>query len=127
MCRCFPIQENSTKKLFFDFGLFWPKKQTKLTKNEENWQNPNRLIKFSEIWYDASLQKKMLQKNFFFISAFFGRFLTKKQPKLTKNEINWQNPDCLMKFSEIWYVDASQQKKMLEKNYFWISTFFGRF
>ena len=23
-----------------------------------------------------------------------------------------------MKFSEIWYVDASQQKKMLQKNFF---------
>ena len=39
-------------------------------------------MKFSEIWYvDASHQKKMLQKNFFWISAFLGRFLTKKQPK----------------------------------------------
>ena len=43
--------------------------------------------------------------------AFFGRFLTKKQPKLTKNEENWQNPNRLMKFSEIWYVDAFQQTK----------------
>ena len=66
-------------------------------------------------------------KNFFWISAFFGRFLTKKQPKLTKNEENWQNPNRLMKFSEIWYVDASQQNKMLPKNFFWISAFFGRF
>jgi len=56
-----------------------------LTKNEENWQNPNRLIKFSEIWYvDAFQQNKMLQNNFFWISAFFGRLLTKKQPKFTK-------------------------------------------
>ena len=71
----------------FDFVIFWSfliKKQPKLTKNEENWQNPNRLMKISEIWYvDASQQNKMLQKNFW-ISAFFGRFLTKKQPKLTK-------------------------------------------
>ena len=60
-------------------------------------------MKFSEIWYvDASQQNKMLQKNFFWISA----FLTKKQPKLTKNEENWQNQNRLMKFSEIWYVDA---------------------
>ena len=66
----------------------------------------------------------MLQKNFFWISAFFGRFLTKKQPKLTKNEENWQNPNRLMKFSEIWYVDASQQEKMLQKNCFSISPFF---
>ena len=84
---------------------------------------------FSEIWYvDAfQQQQKMLQKNLFWISAFFGRFLTKKQPKLTKNVENWQNPNRLMKFSEIWYVDASQQNKMLSKNFFWISAFFGRF
>ena len=64
-------------------------------------------MKFSEIWYvDASQQNKMLQKTFFWISAFFNRYLTKKQPKLTKNEENWQNPNRLMKFSEIWYVDA---------------------
>ena len=57
-------------------------------------------------------------KTFFFNSAFFGRFLTKKQPKLTKNEENWQNPNRLMKFSEIWYVDTSQQIKMLQKKLF---------
>ena len=61
----------------------------------------------------------MLQKNYFWISAFFGRFLTKKKPKLTRNEENWQSPNRLMNFSEIWYVDASQQK-----NYYKI-TFFG--
>ena len=55
----------------------------------------------------------MLQKNFFGISTFFGRFLTKEQPKLTKNEESWQNPNRLMKFFEILYVDASQQ--MLQK------------
>ena len=49
--------------------------------------------------------------------AFFGRFLNKKQPKLTKNEENSQNLNRLMKFSEIWYVDASQQI-ILQKNLF---------
>ena len=32
-----------------------------------------------------------------------------------------------MKFSEIWYEDASQQKKIIQKFVFWISAFFGRF
>jgi len=27
-----------------------------------------------------------------------------------------------MKLSEIWYVDAFQQKKMLQNKFFWIST-----
>jgi hypothetical protein len=58
---------------------------------------------------------KNATKNFFWILAFFGRFLIKKRPKLNKNEENWQNPNCLMKFSEIWYVDASHQRKMLQK------------
>ena len=67
------------QKSFLDFGLFWPfltKKQAKLTKNKENWQNPNRLMKFSEILYvDASKQKKMLQKTFFGFRPFLAVFL----------------------------------------------------
>ena len=76
------------QKTFFGFRLFWPfltKKQPKLTKNEEYWQNPNRLMKFSEVWYvDAFQQNKMLQKNYFFISAFFGHFLPKNSQNLPK-------------------------------------------
>ena len=76
------------------FGRFLTKKQPKLTKNEEDWQNPNRLMTFSEIWYvDAFQQKKCYIFYFFWISAFFDRFSTKKQPKLTKNEESWQNPN----------------------------------
>ena len=110
------------------FGRFLTKKQPKLTKNEENWRNQNRLMKFSDIWYvDASQQKNNATKNFFWISAFFGRFLTKKQPKLKKSKENWQNPNRLMKFSKIWHVDASQQNKMLQTNFFGISNFFWPF
>ena len=69
---------------------------------------------------------KCYKKTFFGFRPFFCRFLTKKQPKLTKNEENWQNSKRLMKFSEIWYVDASQQKNAT-KNFSWISAFFGRF
>ena len=32
-----------------------------------------------------------------------------------------------MKFCEIWYVDAAQQNKMLQKNFYWILAFFGCF
>ena len=85
------LQKNDFSILAF-FGLFWPKtvkKRSKLTKNEENWQNPNCLLKFSEIWYvDASQQNKMLQKNFVWISAYFGRFLTKKWLKAAKYDKN---------------------------------------
>ena len=65
------------------------------------------------------IKKKNATKNCFWISAFFGRILTKKQPKLTKNEENLQNlKNRSMKFSEIWYVDASQQKKCYKKTIF---------
>ena len=114
-------QKSATKKLFLDFGLFdhfLTKKQPKLTKNEENWQNPNRLVKFSEIWCRCFPTKKCYKKIIILMSAFFGRFLTKKQPKLTKNEENWQNLNRLIKFSEILYVDTSKQKKMLQKLFF---------
>ena len=89
-----------------NFGFFWPffnKKQPKLTKNEENWQNPNRLMKFSEIWHvDTSQQQKKCYKKLFWDFDLFWPFFNQKQPKLTKNEENWQNSNRLMTFSEIW-------------------------
>ena len=51
-------------------------------------------MKFSEIWYvDASQQNQNATKKSFFDFGLFGRFLNKKQSKLTKNETNWQNPN----------------------------------
>ena len=103
VCRCLPANKSSLQTLIFDFGIFrifWPKKQQKLTKNEENCQNPNCLINFSEIWYvDSSQQKKMLQKTISRFRHFLG-FFGKEIAKLTKNEENWQNPNRLIKFSE---------------------------
>ena len=68
------------------FGRFLTKKQPKLTKNEENWQNPNRLMKFSEIWYLDASQQKNATKNLFLDIGLFCRFLTKKQQKKTKKK-----------------------------------------
>ena len=65
-----------------------------------------------------SNKKNATQFFFCWILVFFGRFLTKKQLKLTKNEENWQNPNRFLKFSEIWYVDASQQKKCYKNTIF---------
>ena len=65
----------------------------------------------------------MLQKNYFLISAFFGHFW-QKTAKIDQNEENCQNLNCLIKFFEILYVDASQQNKMLQKNYFRFRHFF---
>ena len=87
---------------------------------------------FDEIFWNLVCRcfpttKSATKKLYFWISAFFGRFLTKKQPKLTKNEKKWQNPNLHTKFSEICYVDASQQNNMLQKNFFWISAFLAVF
>ena len=109
------------------FSLYLAKKWQKFTKNEENWQNPNRLMKLSEIWYvDASQQKKMLQQKHFSISDFLP-FLAKKHPKFTKNKEIGKIQTVIMEFSEIWYVDASQQKKFQQINFFSILAFLGLF
>ena len=73
-----PNKKNATKKLFLDFGLFWSffnQKTAKIDKNEENWQNPNRLMKFSEIWsVDASQQKKFYKIIIFGFRPFLAVF-----------------------------------------------------
>jgi hypothetical protein len=50
-----------------------------------------------------------------------------KQPKSTKKEENWQNQNRLMKFSETWFVDASQQKKFYNFFFFGFWLFFAVF
>ena len=89
------------------FWSFFNQKTAKIDKNEENWQNPNRLMKFSEIWYvDASKQKNATKKVFLDFGIFWS-FFNQKTAKIDKNEENLQNPNSLMKFSEIWYANAS--------------------
>ena len=70
----------------------------------------------------------MLQKTFFLDFGLFWPFFNQKTAKIEKIERKLkENLNRLMKFSEIWYVDASQQKKMLQKNCFLIPAFFGLF
>ena len=66
-----------------------------------------------------SPNKENAIKKIFFSFGTYWTFLAKKQPKFYKNEENWKNPNCLKKFPEVWYVDASQQKKMQWKIVFW--------
>jgi len=61
------VNENSPQSSIFGFSLFW----SKLTKNEENLENQNLWVNFSEIWYaDASQQKKNYKKLFFDFGIF---------------------------------------------------------
>ena len=72
---------------FLDFRLFWPffKPKNSQKNKLKNKQNPNRLMKFSEIWYvDASQQTKMPQKNLFWILAFFNQKTAKIDKKLRR-------------------------------------------
>ena len=69
----------------------------------------------------------MLQKKYYSFLASFWPFFGNKTAKIVKNVENWQNPNRLMKFSEIWYVDASKQNKMLKKQFFDYSLFLAFF
>ena len=68
----------------------------------------------------------MLQKNIFRFQPllpFFGL----KTAKIDQNEENAKIYNCLMILFEIWYVDASQQNKMLQKTIFRFRHFFAFF
>ena len=70
--------------------------------------------------------KKIFNKSIHFRCWHLFAFFCKKQLKLTKNEEHCHNLNRLMKFSEILYVDASQQKQLQQKNGFSILAFFSR-
>ena len=69
-----PNKRKLKKTLFFNFGLFWSffnQETAKIDKNEEDCQNPNGLMKFSEILYvDASQQKNAITELFFGFGLF---------------------------------------------------------
>ena len=95
-----PNKENAIKIFFLYFGVFWPFFNQKTAK-KIICQNPNRLMKFSEIWnVDASQQKKFYEKPFFGFGLFWS-LSNQKTAKIDTNEENWLNPNRLVKFSEI--------------------------
>ena len=119
-------QRKCYKKTFFGFRPFLAVFNQRTAKIDKKWIKLAKSKPFDEIFWNLVCRcfptKKMLQKNFFWFSAFFGRFLANK-----KNKKNWQNPNRLMKFSEIWYVDASQQKKCYKKTFFGFRPFLAVF
>ena len=89
-------------------------------------QNPNLFMKFSEIWnVDASQQKKCFKKLFLDFGLFWPFFTQKTATKKLKK--NCQNPNRLMNFFEIWYVDVSQQRKCYKKTFFVFRRFLAVF
>ena len=80
----FPNKENAINFFFSDFVPFWPFFNPKTAKKNKKCQNPNRLMKFSEIWYVDASQQKNATKILFLDFGFFGRFLNKKQQKKKK-------------------------------------------
>ena len=93
-----PNKENAIKLFFLDSRLFWPFFNQKTAKKKEKKKLP-KFKPFDEIFLNLVCRcfptKKNATNYFCWISAFFGRFLTNKQPKLTKNEENWQNLNLL--------------------------------
>jgi len=75
VCICFPTKENSTKKKsILTFFGFFGQKQPISTKNEENLQDQNCSLKFSETLYlNVSSQKRIEKKK-----NRFWHFLAKK-------------------------------------------------
>ena len=79
---------------FLDFGLFWQfatKITAKKTVTKKNWQNPNRLMKFSEIWYIDAFQQKKCYKiiflDFGLFWPFYNQKTAKKKIKLLKSKL----------------------------------------
>ena len=132
VCRCFSKKQNATKNVFWIlsfFGRFSTKKQPKLTKNEENSQNPYRLMKFSKIWYvDASQQQQKCYKKSFLD---FGLFWPSFNQKTAKIDQKLRKLAKSKPFDEIFWNLVCRcfptTTKMLQKTFFWISAFFGRF
>ena len=67
--------------------------------------------------------KKNATKKLFLDFGLLWPFFNQKTAK-KKIKKKWPNPNHLMKFSEIWYVDASQQRKcykniFLDYRLFW--------
>ena len=121
-----PNKRKFNNKTFFRFWPFLSERQPKLTKNEENWQNLNWFINFSEICYlDAPKQNENAKKNYFSILAFLCLFWP-------KNSRNWQKIKKIGKIPSVgrffWNVVCRcfPAKENASKNYFSISAFFGQ-
>ena len=115
--RCFATKENATKKLFFEFGiffgLFWAKKQSI---NSQNWPKMKKTCKIQtvdEIFWNLFSRcfatKGNATKNFFriwyFVWPFLGKKAVNKQPNWPKMK-KIVKIQTVMKFSEICQVDA---------------------
>ena len=111
-------QQKKCYKKTFCISAFFGRFLTKTAKIDQKWRKLAKSKPFDEIFWNSVCIcfpiKKMLQTFFFWILAFFGRFLTKNSQNWQSEE-NWQNPNSFMNFSKIWYVDASQQKKCYKK------------
>ena len=119
-----PNKTKCYKKLFCVsafFGRFLTKKQPKKKKI-------GKTKKFSEIWYvDASQQKKMLQKKLFLDFGLFWPFFNQKNSQKTAKKIICQNPNRLIKFSEISECRCFPTKKCYKKTFFGFRPFLAVF
>ena len=87
VCTCLS-QKKSYKKLFFNFGIFWPFFYQKTAKIDQKWRKLPKSKPLDKIYWNLVCKcfsiKVNSTKTFFSILAFFT-FSGQKQPKLTKN------------------------------------------
>ena len=83
VCTYFQINENSYRTQSSNLTILGQETVKIYKKNIENCQNPNNLIKFSEISYVVASTKYNSTKSQFFILTFFGLF-GQKQLKTVK-------------------------------------------
>ena len=87
VCTCLS-QKKSYKKLFFNFGIFWPFFYQKTAKIDQKWRKFPKSNPLDKIYWNLVCKRFSIKvnstKTFFSILAFFT-FSGQKQPKFTKN------------------------------------------
>ena len=88
VCKCFPIKENSTKKLFFDFGICGPFFGQKTAKIDQKWRKLAKSKLFDKIFWNLVCKcfptKENKTKKTFFNFWFFLALLAKKTAKINQ-------------------------------------------
>ena len=126
-----PNKNNATKKLFLDFGLFWPFFNQKTAKIDQKWRKLALFKPFNEIFWNLVCRCLLVNENSpqspIFDFSLFRPFFNQKTAKIDQK---WRKLAKSKPFDEIFWnfvCRCFSTKKMLRNYFFWISAFFGRF
>ena len=97
-------QKNAPKKLFLDFGLFWPFSTRKQLKIDQKWRKLAKSKPFDEIFWNfvcrCFLTKENAKKNLFLDFGFFLPFFNQKTAKIYQK---WRKLAKFKPFDEIFW------------------------